>query len=108
MQDATADILTKLQTGSKHFDPWAYLGTAHSNTSRDQLVAGIPLLDAALEKRRDQLRQLVKENFQRFIGCKGTIDDISLRLRVCCLFPDWALYEIGVLNKLRACRKLKP
>eukprot|EP00892_Ulva_mutabilis_P007527 jgi/Ulvmu1/5146/UM021_0163.1 len=58
-----------------------YLGTAHCDTTRDQLVAGIPTLDAALEKRKDQLRQLVKENFQRFIGCKGTIDDISLRLR---------------------------
>lgn len=83
MQDAAAAILAKLQTASKTFDPWTYLGTAHSDTTREQLVGGIPMLDAALERRKDQLRQLVKENFQRFIGCKGTIDDISFRLRVC-------------------------
>ena len=89
MQDATAALLTKLQTTSTQFDPWMYLGTAHGDTTRDQLVAGIPVLDAAREKRKHQLRQLVKENFQRFIGCKGTIDDISLRLRVC-VFISWA------------------
>lgn len=85
IQDAAGAMLAKLQVASKQFDPWMYLGTAHIDTTRDQLVAGIPTLDGALEKRKDQLRQLVKENFQRFIGCKGTIDDISLRLRVCAI-----------------------
>lgn len=69
--------------GSGEFNPWLYLGTVHADTQREQLVAGLKVLDETLAKRKGQLRQLVKENFQRFIGCKGTIDDISLRLKVC-------------------------
>ena len=74
--------LTKLQPSSKEFNPWLYLGTAHAASSRQQLKAGMQALDGALAKRRGQLRQLVKDNFQRFIGCKGTIDDISMKLKV--------------------------
>jgi hypothetical protein len=74
-------MLPKLLNTSKQFNPWLYLGTVHADTSREQLEAGLACIDDALAKRKDQLRQLVKENFQRFIGCKGTIDDISLRLK---------------------------
>lgn len=74
--------LSRLHVGSGEFNPWLYLGTAHAETPREQLIAGLQVLDETLAKRRGQLRQLVKENFQRFIGCKGTIDDISLRLKV--------------------------
>lgn len=76
-------MMGKLQATSKEFNPWLYLGTAHAESTREQLESGVSALDAALAKRKGQLRQLVKENFQRFIGCKGTIDDISLRLKVC-------------------------
>jgi Exocyst complex component Sec5 len=77
-----AAMLAKMQTTSKEFNPWLYLGTAHAGTPREALVEGVGHLEKALAKRKGQLRQLVKENFQRFIGCKGTIDDISLRLEV--------------------------
>lgn len=82
MQATGAALLNKLQTTSKEFNPWLYLGTVHVNTSREALVQGLTRLDDGLVKRKGQLRQLVKENFQRFIGCKGTIDDIALRLKV--------------------------
>jgi hypothetical protein len=79
--NATA-LLSKLQTTSKQFDPWVYLSTVHADTPGDKLQQGLKVLETSLNARKDQLRQLVKENFQRFIGCKGTIDDISRKLRV--------------------------
>lgn len=82
MQDGATALMAKLQTSSKQFDPWVYLSTAHADTPGEKLQQGLRVLDTSLTARKDQLRQLVKENFQRFIGCKGTIDDISRKLRV--------------------------
>ena len=91
MQDAASALLSKLQTSSKQFDPWIYLSTAHADTPGEQLQQGLRKLESSMSARKDQMRQLVKENFQRFIGCKGTIDDISHKLRVCCLLSPMSL-----------------
>lgn len=51
------------------------------NTSLTDLVKGRSNLKNEVSERTGQLKALVKENFDRFISCKNTIDDIHKRLR---------------------------
>ena len=50
-------------------------------TALDELEAGQEALQVAGSERTDQLKALVKQNFERFISCKTTIDDVHVRLR---------------------------
>ena len=50
-------------------------------TTLADLQAGRDNLQAELRERTGQLKALVKENFDHFISCKTTIDDIHKRLR---------------------------
>lgn len=59
---------------SENFDPKFFLARIHQNTSAAELEAGEGALKANLQNRKDQLKKLVKENFDCFISCKNTID----------------------------------
>ena len=50
-------------------------------TTLAQLLKGRQNLKNEFTERTGQLKALVKENFDRFISCKNTIDDIHKRLR---------------------------
>ena len=50
-------------------------------TSLADLQQGRDNLQRELKERTGQLKALVKENFDHFISCKTTIDDIHKRLR---------------------------
>ena len=67
--------------GAREFCPETYLAQVHRGISRRELRQGLTNLEVALSERTGQLRDLVKENFDRFISCKNTIDDIQLRLQ---------------------------
>lgn len=62
---------------SSHCQP----STALQNTALPELVRGKHNLKNEVSERTGQLKALVKENFDRFISCKNTIDDIHKRLR---------------------------
>ena len=49
-------------------------------TTLEELKQGRANLAAELTERTGQLKALVKENFDHFISCKTTIDDIHTRL----------------------------
>jgi exocyst complex component 2 len=49
-------------------------------TGLEELKQGRANLAAELTERTGQLKALVKENFDHFISCKTTIDDIHRRL----------------------------
>ncbi|KAK9836321.1 hypothetical protein WJX81_005210 [Elliptochloris bilobata] len=76
-----AVLRSKVQPASEQFDPDVYLGLVHGDTSLGELRAGLANLRLELSERTGQLKALVKENFDRFISCKTTIDDIHVRLR---------------------------
>ncbi|KIZ03142.1 Exocyst complex component 2 [Monoraphidium neglectum] len=63
------------------FDPEAYLAVFHEATSPADLAAGLTTLERELGERQGQLKTLVKQNFDRFISCKTTIDDIYVKLQ---------------------------
>jgi len=66
---------------SDAFDPLAYLSTVHRDTPLSKLRAGLEHLQADAGARRGAVAALVRDNFERFISCKTTIDDVLSTLR---------------------------
>eukprot|EP00887_Chlorella_sp_A99_P006089 scaffold22.g6089.t1 len=79
--DAGAALRSRVLPSSEAFSPTAYLGVVHRETQLNDLVSGLQSLRAQLSEHTGQLKSLVKENFDRFISSKDTIDDIHLKLR---------------------------
>ncbi|KAG6531268.1 hypothetical protein ZIOFF_005072 [Zingiber officinale] len=73
-------IREKLTYSSPNFDPKIFLSRVHQDTSAANLEAGALTLKTDLKGRTQQKKQLVKENFDCFISCKTTIDDIQSKL----------------------------
>jgi hypothetical protein len=59
---------------SEKFDSKFFLARIHQNTSAYDLEAAGDALKRDLQSRKEQLKKLVKENFDCFISCKNTID----------------------------------
>ncbi|XP_071701339.1 exocyst complex component SEC5B-like [Rutidosis leptorrhynchoides] len=75
------DVRDKLMYYSERFDPKLFLCRVHQDTSAADLEAGALALKTDLKGRTQQRKQLVKENFDCFVSCKTTIDDIESKLR---------------------------
>ncbi|XP_010241714.1 PREDICTED: exocyst complex component SEC5A-like [Nelumbo nucifera] len=71
----------KLMYFSEKFDSKLFLARVHQGTSAADLEAGALALKTDLKGRTQQRKQLVKENFDCFVSCKTTIDDIESKLR---------------------------
>ncbi|KAI3676022.1 hypothetical protein L1987_85618 [Smallanthus sonchifolius] len=76
-----SDVRDKLMYYSEKFDPKLFLCRVHQDTPAADLEAGALALKTDLKGRTQQRKQLVKENFDCFVSCKTTIDDIELKLR---------------------------
>lgn len=59
---------------SEKFDPRFFLARIHQHTSAQDLEAAGGALKRDLQRRKELLKRLVKENFDCFISCKNTID----------------------------------
>ena len=71
---------------SEKFDPKFYLSHVHQNTSAVELEGAEDALKKDLKVRNDELKKLVKENFDCFISCKNTIDGKCMVL-TCSEYP---------------------
>uniref|UniRef100_A0A1J3DA09 Exocyst complex component SEC5 n=1 Tax=Noccaea caerulescens TaxID=107243 RepID=A0A1J3DA09_NOCCA len=71
----------KLVYISDHFDPKLFLSRIHQETSAADLESGALALKSDLKGRNLQRKQLVKDNFDCFVSCKTTIDDIESKLK---------------------------
>ncbi|KAK4801667.1 hypothetical protein SAY86_022154 [Trapa natans] len=71
----------KLMYFSENFDAKLFLSRIHQNTSAADLEAGSHALKTDFKGRTQQRKQLVKDNFDCFVSCKTTIDDIESKLR---------------------------
>eukprot|EP00898_Chlorokybus_atmophyticus_P005070 jgi/Chlat1/5564/Chrsp369S05354 len=65
---------------SEHFDAEKYLARVHRETSMRDLAMGHRSLKERVSERQSQLKALVKDNFERFVSCGNTIEDIAMRL----------------------------
>lgn len=59
---------------SEKFDPKFFLSHVHQNTPAADLEKAETALNQDLKLRNNELKKLVKENFDCFISCKNTID----------------------------------
>ncbi|KAJ4950271.1 hypothetical protein NE237_027103 [Protea cynaroides] len=66
---------------SEKFDAKLFLSRVHQDTTGADLEAGALALKSDLIGRTQQRKQLVKENFDCFVSCKTTIDDIESKLK---------------------------
>ncbi|KAJ8446043.1 hypothetical protein Cgig2_017545 [Carnegiea gigantea] len=71
----------KLAYFSEKFDPKLFLSRIHRDTSAADLEAGAVAIKSDLKGRTQQRKTLVKENFDCFVSCKTTIDDIESKLK---------------------------
>ncbi|XP_078172685.1 exocyst complex component SEC5A-like [Carex rostrata] len=96
--DLDAASREKILYSSPNFDPKAFLARVHQETSAADLESGALTLKTDLKGRTQQKKQLVKENFDCFVSCKTTIDDIESKLRQIEEDPEGAgtahLYEV--------------
>ncbi|KAK1361317.1 Exocyst complex component SEC5 [Heracleum sosnowskyi] len=74
------NLREKLMYFSEKFDAKLFLSRVHEETSADDLEAGSIALKTDFEGRTSQRKKLVKENFDCFVSCKTTIDDIETKL----------------------------
>ncbi|KAL6652880.1 hypothetical protein ACP70R_011805 [Stipagrostis hirtigluma subsp. patula] len=80
-QGLEPNMREKVIYSSPNFDPKVFLSWVHKDTSAADLEAGALTLKTDLKGRTQQKKQLVKENFDCFVSCKTTIDDIESKLR---------------------------
>ncbi|EOY16698.1 Exocyst complex component sec5 isoform 3 [Theobroma cacao] len=71
----------KLMYFSEKFDAKLFLSRIHQDTTAADLEAGALALKTDLKGRTQQRKQLVKDNFDCFVSCKTTIDDIESKLK---------------------------
>lgn len=71
----------KLMYFSEKFDAKLFLSRIHQDTSAADLEGGALALKTDLKGRTQQRKQLVKDNFDCFVSCKTTIDDIESKLK---------------------------
>ena len=70
-----------LQITSRQFSAEEFLLKVHSNTSFEKLNASIPMLEGKIQEKREAQRNLVKQNFERFVSAKATIDAVFLEMQ---------------------------
>ncbi|CAN0909983.1 Exocyst complex component SEC5A [Linum grandiflorum] len=80
-KDIDNNLREKLLYLSDKFDAKLFLSRIHQVTSAADLEAGALALKTDLKGRTQQRKQLVKDNFDCFVSCKTTIDDIESKLR---------------------------
>ena len=71
----------RLQPSSPAYDPEMHALAAYRDIPWDSLIRGLERLRTEVREHTGQLKSLVKENFDRFLSSKDTVDDIAGRLR---------------------------
>ncbi|XP_044475381.1 exocyst complex component SEC5A-like [Mangifera indica] len=71
----------KIMYYSEGFDAKLFLSRIHQDTSATDLEAGALALKTDQKGRTQQRKKLVKDNFDCFVSCKTTIDDIESKLK---------------------------
>ncbi|KAL4567037.1 hypothetical protein LXL04_022608 [Taraxacum kok-saghyz] len=76
-----SDLRERLMFFSERFDPKLFITRIHQFTAAADLETGAVALKSDLLGRTHERKQLVKENFDCFVSCKTTIDDIESKLK---------------------------
>ncbi|CAG8604734.1 2351_t:CDS:10 [Ambispora gerdemannii] len=67
---------TQFLVGTKSFNPKLFLRKVHQDTSFNELLTGANQLRNTLDQKSEALKNLVQDNFDRFVSAKNTIDTV--------------------------------
>jgi len=65
-----------LSLESEDFSPVVFLSEIHSQTKFTELSVGMSKLKEALSSKALEIKFLVKDNFEHFVKCKDTVDEV--------------------------------
>jgi hypothetical protein len=71
----------RLLPSSPSYDPEIHAVAAYKDIPWVDLIRGLERLRSEVRQHTGQLKSLVKENFDRFLSSKDTVDDIAVRLK---------------------------
>lgn len=75
-QEEDEDLFDAVLLSSPTFRPATFLKVVHKNTSYQELLRGMANLEESLEEKSENMRNLVKQNFERFVNAKMAIDGV--------------------------------
>lgn len=78
---ASSNSDARLQPLNAAYDPEMHAAVAFKSVQWHELVQTVERLRVEVNEHAGQLKSLVKENFDRFISSKDTVDDVAARLR---------------------------
>lgn len=75
-KDEDEDLFDAVLISSKSFQPTTFLKTLHKNTHFQDMEKGLENLQDSLEEKIESMKNLFKQNFERFVNAKMVIDDV--------------------------------
>ncbi|KAI8970337.1 exocyst complex component Sec5-domain-containing protein [Mycotypha africana] len=87
---------------NKQFQPRQFLLQVHKNTSYNDLVTGEDKLRKGVDQRAEALKDLVHQNFDRFVSAKNTIDHVYEEMKSKQLNQTQDYGTIGIKKALDA------
>lgn len=85
---------------NKKFQPRHFLLQVHKDTSYNDLVAGEERLRRGVDQRNEALKNLVHQNFDRFVSAKNTIDHVYEEMKSKQLSQQQDYGTIGIQRAL--------
>ncbi|KAI9248099.1 exocyst complex component Sec5-domain-containing protein [Sporodiniella umbellata] len=86
---------------NKKFQPRQYLLQVHQNTSYNQLLDGEERLRQGVDQEAEALKNLVHQNFDRFVSAKNTIDHVYDEMRSKQLNKEQDYGTVGLQKSLK-------
>ncbi|KAI9483131.1 MAG: exocyst complex component Sec5-domain-containing protein [Benjaminiella poitrasii] len=91
---------TAIMIANKKFQPRQFLLQVHRNTSYNDLVTGEDRLRRGVDQRAEALKNLVHQNFDRFVSAKNTIDHVYEEMKSKQLNQQQEYGTIGIQEAL--------
>ncbi|CAG8584198.1 6305_t:CDS:10 [Funneliformis mosseae] len=88
---------SQIIVGKKTFNSKLFLRQVHSDTPYADLLRGADFLRYTLDQKSEALRNLVQDNFDRFVSAKNTIDTVYGEMKAKSLNPESG-YGVNVLD----------
>ena len=80
-EETLTKTLPSILLSSPHFNAVSFLTQVHAETSFAALLRGYETLQASVSQRSDTLKELVKQNFDRFVNAKNAIELVYADMR---------------------------
>ncbi|EGC31294.1 hypothetical protein DICPUDRAFT_50260 [Dictyostelium purpureum] len=88
-----------LSLESESFSPVVFLSEVHSQTKFSELAVGMSKLKEASSSKALEIKFLVKENFEHFVKCKDTVDQVYDLISKSKILEDMSSSFTKIINK---------